>query len=141
PFSLAATRAIPIKAPYGAVWGFLCLGAPMHHKRIQTRPCPRMAQTTGTRNVPDHRTIAHLRAIPVYPSLPTRFQLVPLIIPHPLNRAILAVRVVWSFSFVKCMAPTCVVFFLSQFFFFQTFSRKFKLGGKDQTRVDVWRSE
>lgn len=52
------------------------------------------------------------------PSLPTRFQLVPLIIPHPLNRAILAVRVVWSFSFVKCMAPTCVVFFLSQFFFF-----------------------
>src|SRR5690606_30130869 len=86
--------------------------------------------------------MAHLRAIPMNPSLPTRFQLVSLIIPHPLNRAILAVRVVWLFSFVKCMAPTCVVFFLSQFFFFfQTFSRKFKLGGKDQTRVDVWRSE
>src|SRR5690606_33995319 len=105
------TRAISFKAPYGAVWGFFHGHGPLYRNRAQTRPWPRMAQTTGTRNVPDHRTIAHLRAIPVYPSLPTRFQLVPLIIPHPLNRAILAVRVVWSFSFVKCMAPTCVVFF------------------------------
>src|SRR5690606_25303104 len=86
--------------------------------------------------------MAHLRAIHMSPSLPTRFQLVPLIIPHPLNRAILAVRVVWSFSFVKCMAPTCVVFFLSQFFFFfQTFFLKFKFGGKDQTAVHLWRLE
>src|SRR5690554_6220049 len=46
------TRAIPFKAPCVTVWGFFYARDTLDRNRAQTRPWPRMTQTTGTWCVP-----------------------------------------------------------------------------------------